>query len=170
MIKRGWILELIKGVIIMLFGLFFLINPGVVSLMVAWVLAVIMILTAVIAMADALVIKKTFRLYWLLFIEAVIDIAVAIIIIIKPESTSFVLQIVGIWMIASALFRVVRTFDHTKSLRLNVIMFIVLMTIGILFLAYTDVIVKFFIMGLGVIILVFGLYTLVSAYVLTKKE
>ncbi len=161
--KNKWILEIIKGLIILIFGLFCLIYPASASITLSWIVALLMLVFGVIALTDAFILKDSFNLWWLLLIELAIDVVFAAILLLSPEKTALLVNLTGVFAIVAGIFRFIRIFAR-KDMWLNNLLFgLGAIVAGILFFIFSEAIITSItiILGaaafvLGAVVIIFG--------------
>lgn len=161
--KHNWVLEIAKGLLILIFGLFCLVNPDSAVITLTWIFAIMILIFGIVAITDSFMLKDSFKFWWVLLIECVIAIVLAIILLFNPDKTILLINIVGAWAIITGIFRFIRIFAR-KDMWLNNSLFgLGAIAAGILFFVISDVILTSItiILGaaafiLGVIVIIFG--------------
>ena len=163
MSKYNWVLEIIKGLLILIFGLFCLVNPGPASITLTWIFALLILVFGIVAIADSLLLKESFNLWWLFIIECAVDIVLVVILLINSDKTNMLVQITGIWAISTGIFRFLRILARRDMWLNNLLFGLGAIVAGILFFIISEFIVTSItiILGagaflFGVVIIIFG--------------
>jgi uncharacterized membrane protein HdeD (DUF308 family) len=161
--KYNWVLEITKGLLILIFGLFCLVNPSSATITLTWIFAIMMLIMSIVAITDAFLLKSMFKQWWILLIEFLIGIVIAVILLFNPDKMLLVIRLVGSWAIVTGLFRVVRLIARKDMWIQNILIGLGVIAAGVLFLIIPDVILTSvtLIIGaaaglFGIIVIIFG--------------
>ena len=159
--KHNWVLEIAKGLLILIFGLFCLVNPTSASITMTWIFAIMILVLSIVAITDAFMLKSAFKQWWVLIFEFVAGIVFAAILLFNPDKMELVIRLVGVWAIITGLFRVVRIIARKDMWLNNLLIGLGVIAAGILFLVIPDVILTSVTMIIGVAAAVFGIIVII---------
>ena len=159
--KYNWVLEIAKGLLILIFGLFCLVNPTSASITMTWIFAIMILVMSIVAITDAFMLKSAFTQWWVLIFEFVVGIVFAAILLFNPDKMELVIRLVGVWAIITGLFRVVRIIARKDMWVNNLLIGLGVIAAGILFLVIPDVILTSVTMIIGVAAAVFGIIVII---------
>lgn len=159
--KYNWVLEIAKGLLILIFGLFCLVNPTSASITMTWIFAIMILGMSIVAITDAFMLKSAFTQWWVLIFEFVAGIVFAAILLFNPDKMELVIRLVGVWAIITGLFRVVRIIARKDMWVNNLLIGLGVIAAGILFLVIPDVILTSVTMIIGVAAAVFGIIVII---------
>jgi len=159
--KHNWVLEIAKGLLIFIFGLFCLVNPTSASITLTWIFAIMILILGIVAITDAFMLKGAFKQWWILLIEFLAGIIFAVILIFNPDKMMLVIRLVGSWAILTGLFRMVRIWARKDMWINNLLIGLGVIAAGILFLVIPDVILTFVTIIIGVAAAIFGLVVII---------
>lgn len=159
--KYNWVLEIAKGLLIFIFGLFCLVNPTSASITLTWIFAIMILILGIVAITDAFMLKGAFKQWWILLIEFLAGIIFAVILIFNPDKMMLVIRLVGSWAILTGLFRMVRIWARKDMWINNLLIGLGVIAAGILFLVIPDVILTFVTIIIGVAAAIFGLVVII---------
>lgn len=154
--KLNWVLEIAKGVLILIFGLFCLVNPNSAAITLTWIFAILILVFAVVAIADSLLLKESYKLWWIFLVECIIDVVLVIILLFNQDKTAILVQIVGTWAIITGVFRFLRILARRDMWLNNSLFGLGAIAAGILFFVIPDIIVTSITIILGAGSFVFG--------------
>lgn len=154
--KFNWVLEIIKGVLILIFGLFCLVNPTSAAITLTWIFALLILVFGVVAIADSLLLKESYKLWWLFLVECGVDVVLVILLLVNPDKTEMLVKIVGIWAIITGGFRFLRILARRDMWLNNALFGLGAIAAGVLFFIIPDTIVMSITIILGVGAFVFG--------------
>jgi len=159
--KHNWVLEVIKGLLILIFGVFCLVNPDSAAITLTWIFAIMILVFGVIALTDAFMLKGSFKYWWVLLLECIIALVLAVILLFNPDKMPLLIRITGAWAIVTGLFRFVRIFAR-KDMWLNNLLFgLGAIAAGIIFFVIPDVILKSVTIILGAAASIFGIVVII---------
>jgi uncharacterized membrane protein HdeD (DUF308 family) len=164
MSKLNWILEVIKGLLILIFGLFCLVNPSSAAITLNWIFAIMILVFGVVAVADSLLLKESYKLWWIFIVECVTDGVLALILLLNPDKTSMLVTITGIFAIMTGLFRFLRILARRDMWLNNSLFGLGAIVAGVIFFLISNILVTSItiILGaaafvLGAIVIIFGI-------------
>ena len=159
--KYNWVLEVAKGLLILIFGLFCLVNPNSASMTLTWIFAIMMVIMGIVAVSDSFMLKGSFTLWWVLLFELLVCAVFAAILLFNSENMILVVRLVGAWAIVTGLFRFFRIVARKDLWLSNILIGLGVVAAGILFLVITDVIISFVPIIIGVAAGVFGIVVII---------
>ena len=83
--KHNWVLEIAKGLLIFIFGLFCLVNPASASVATTWIFAIMILVLGIVAITDSFMLKGSFKYWWLMLIECLIGVVFAAILLLNSD-------------------------------------------------------------------------------------
>ncbi len=155
--KYNWVLEITKGLLILIFGLFCLVNPASATITLTWIFAIMILVMSIVAITDAFLLKSMFKQWWILLIEFAMGVVFAIILLFNPDRMMLIIRIVGSWAILTGLFRVVRLVARKDMWVQNILISLGTIAAGILFWVMPEVILTSVTYIIGVAAGIFGL-------------
>jgi uncharacterized membrane protein HdeD (DUF308 family) len=156
MSKLNWILEIVKGLLILIFGLFCLVNPASAAITLNWIIVIMILVFAVVAIADCLLLKESYKLWWIFIIECVTHATLAIILLLNPDNTSMIVTIIGIFAIITGVFRFLRIIPRRDMCLNNSIFGLGAIVAGVIFFLISNILVTSITIILGATAFVFG--------------
>ena len=159
--KHNWVLEIAKGLLILIFGLFCLVNPASASIATTWIFTIMILVLGIVAITDAFMLKGSFKYWWLMLIEFVVGVVFAVILLFSPDKMLLAIRLVGSWAIVTGLFRMVRIWARRDMWLNHLLIGLGIVAAGVLFLAISDVILNSVTIIIGVAAAVFGLVVII---------
>ena len=156
MSKKNWILEIIKGLLILIFGLFCLIYPTSASITLAWIFVLMIMVFGIIALTDSFMLKNSYKYWWILLIEFAIDLTFAAILLFNPENTVLLVNLTGAFAVVAGIFRFLRILARKDMWVNNTLFGLGAIAAGIVFFIFSDAIVTSITIILGAAAFVFG--------------
>ena len=168
--KHNWVLEIAKGLLILIFGLFCLVNPASASMATTWIFAIMILVLCIVAITDAFMLKGSFKYWWLMLIECLIGVIFAAILLFNPDKMMLVIRLVGSWAIVTGLFRIVRIWARRDMWLNHLLIGLGIIAAGVLFLAISDVILNSVTVIIGVAAAIFGLVVIIFGVMMKKGK
>lgn len=163
MSKLNWVLEIVKGLLILIFGLFCLVNPSSAAITLNWIFAIMILVFGVVAIADSLLLKESYKMWWLFIVECVIDGILALILLLNPDKAAFLVNVTGIFAVVTGVFRFLRILARRDMWLNNSLFGLGAIVAGIIFFLISEILVTSItiILGaaafvLGAIVIIFG--------------
>ncbi|MCK5130513.1 MAG: DUF308 domain-containing protein [Clostridiales bacterium] len=159
--KFNWILEIAKGLLILIFGLFCLVNPVSASITLTWIFVLMILVFGIIALTDSFMLKNSYNLWWIFVIEFVVDVVLAAILLFNPDKTALLVQITGTFAIITGVFRFLRILARRDMWINNALFGLGAIAAGILFFIISEVIITSITIILGVVAAVLGIVVII---------
>ncbi len=159
--KYNWVLEITKGLLILIFGLFCLVNPASATITLTWIFAIMILVMSIVAITDAFLIKAMFKQWWILLFEFAAGIVFAVILLFNPDKMMLVIRLVGSWAIVTGLFRVVRFIARKDMWVQNILVSLGTIAAGVLFLVIPEVVLTSATYIIGAVAGIFGLIVII---------
>lgn len=163
MSKLNWVLEIVKGLLILIFGLFCLVNPSSAAITLNWIFAIMILVFGVVAIADSMLLKESYKMWWLFIVECVIDGILALILLLNPDKATFLVNVTGIFAVVTGVFRFLRILARRDMWLNNALFGLGAIVAGVIFFLISEILVTSItiILGaaafvLGAIVIIFG--------------
>lgn len=163
MSKLNWVLEIVKGLLILIFGLFCLVNPSSAAITLNWIFAIMILVFGVVAIADSMLLKESYKMWWLFIVECVIDAVLALILLLNPDKATFLVNVTGIFAVVTGVFRFLRILARRDMWLNNSLFGLGAIVAGVIFFLISEILVTSItiILGasafvLGAIVIIFG--------------
>jgi uncharacterized membrane protein HdeD (DUF308 family) len=163
--EQKWWMELIKGIVVLGFGLYCLIKPDQALTVIGIIAGIAMIVMGVVFAINAIRLKSTSAKWWFILIEAAIDIILGVILLVIPrEAADTLVRLLGVWIITMGVFRFLRLWiiiDFDRSMA--IISGVAGLLIGGVLLLYPGFITMSITVVVGTILALFGVFIILDA-------
>lgn len=134
--KRLWLLYLLSGIVLILLGILIVFLPGLTINLFLIFFGVIAIFLGLTALVRMLLSIKRHKKWWLYMVEAIIGIAIGILILLFPsDSTIAILYFIGGWAIIIGIWEILYGIEFRRTIKnesLLILSGIISLLVGIL--------------------------------------
>ena len=159
--KNNWVIEIAKGLLIFIFGLFCLVNPTSATVTLTWIFAIMILIMSIVAITDAFMLKNTFKNWWIFLLESLVGVSFVAILFFNPEKMMLVIRLVGSWAIVTGIFRGLRVMSKKDMWLKYILVGLGFIVAGILFLVISEIILNYATIVIGVVAALFGLVVII---------
>lgn len=164
-LEQKWWMELIKGIIVIAFGLYCLIRPNQALTVIGIIAGIAMLVMGIVFIINAFRIQSASNRWWIVLIEAGINIVLGTVLLLIPrEAADTLIRLLGVWVLAIGLFRFLRLWvlvDVNRSLA--IISGVGGILLGFILIIYPRYITMSITVVVGTIISLFGVFILLDA-------